>query len=316
MIFNEDKVKIAIIGDYASQYYLIGKELERRGFDVQYFLQENIYASLPNNFHPLGSVQGPLLKNYLFTGFWMLFGKLFQNFDIQVINGTYKKIVRADHTCHHYHGSDLRLKTVEPKTPSFVSQKELLDYSPESVFLPRCADPEMFKPMKEQKKKKNEYKEENGIDYVIGHFAHSPIIKGSNKVRKAVDLINQEQGIRIELINKPIPKEQMPNKINFCDLVIDHVNASIGQTYNVLTIESLLCEVPTACYYSDAMFDFPEMKTYVKYLDPTTIDTLKKSIVDVLKQEIKVNRTEVLNFHGIKSVTDDLIKYWKQWNFI
>jgi len=202
-------MNVAIIGDYASQNFLIGKELEVCKFDISYFLQSNIYSMMPINYHKLGSVQGPLYKNYIQTGFWMIFGKFLKKFDIKQINGTYPNCVRSTFTSYHYHGSDIRLRTVKPKTPSFVSLRELLKYSDKSVFLPRCADINFFVPIEEVKEKKEKFKDENSFDFIVGHFAPSPEVKGSHLIEEVIKEINEDKEISIHLINQAYPRKDV-----------------------------------------------------------------------------------------------------------
>ncbi len=306
-------MRIAIIGDYASQNYLIGKELEKHKFKITYFLQSNIYSIMPMNYHKLGSVQGPLLKNYVQTLFWMIFGKFLAKYDIQQINGTYPKCVRSDHTSYHYHGSDIRLSVTQPKSPSIISLRELLKYSEKSSFLPRCADSDFFVSNKEVKENKENFKDENSYDYIIGHFAPSPEVKGSHLIKKAIDLINENKEYKIHFINQSYPREKMPEIINFCDLILDHVNPSMGSTYNVITIESLLCEVPAASYYNENI-DFEEMKSHVRYIDPD-LNELRSNLVSILKDTRTVDRNAVLKYHEPRVVTEKLLRIWNEWGF-
>ncbi len=306
-------MKIAIIGDYASQYYLIGKELESCKYDITYFLQSNIYSQMPLNYHKLGSVQGQLLKNYVNTGFWMFFGKFLRKYDIQQINGTYPNCVRSKYTSNHYHGSEIRLGVVKPRNPSFVSLRELLKYSEKSIFLPRCADPSFFVPNKEVKEKKEKFKNEKGYDYILGHFAPSPTVKGSNLVEQAIDLINEEQECNIHFINQSFPREKMPDMINFCDLVVDHVNPSMGSTYNVITIESLFCEVPAASYYNENI-DFEEMRSYVGFLDSQP-ELMKNNLLTILKDNRNIDREKIMKYHHPRMVTDKLLLTWDELGF-
>jgi hypothetical protein len=306
-------MRIAIIGDYASQNFLIGKELKVCKFDITYFLQSNIYSMMPTVYHKLGSVQGPLYKNYIQTGFWMIFGKFLKKFDIQQINGTYPNCVRSNFTSYHYHGSDVRLGIVKPKTPSFVSLRELQKYSDKSVFLPRCADTEFFVPLEEIKEKKEKFKAEKGYDFIVGHFAPSPEVKGSHLIEEVIKTINKEEDIKIHFINQAFPREKMPEKLNFCDLVIDHVNPNMGTTYNVITIESLLCEVLAASFYTENI-DFEEMRTQVGYLDPNRIE-LRNNLISILKSKRKVDRQLVLKYHAPRVVTDKMLTMWVEWGF-
>ncbi|MCG3225835.1 MAG: hypothetical protein H7645_02870 [Candidatus Heimdallarchaeota archaeon] len=306
-------MKIAIIGDYASQNYLIGKELESCEFEITYFLQSNIYSQLPLNYHKLGSVQGPLIKNYVNTGFWIFFGKFLRKYDIQQINGTYPNCVRSKYTSYHYHGSEIRLDAVKPRYPSFVSLRELLKFSDKSIFLPRCADHNFFIPNKEVKEEKEKFKNEKGYDYVIGHFAPSPTVKGSSLVEQSIEQINKENEYSIHFINQSYPREKMPEIINFCDLVVDHVNPSMGSTYNVITIESLFCEVPTACYYNENI-DFEEMKSYVGFLDSKP-EEMKDNLLALLKDNKEIDREKILKFHHPRMVTDKLLLTWDDWGF-
>ncbi len=306
-------MRIAITGDYASQNFLIGKELEECKFDITYFLQSNVYSQLPANFYKLGSVQGPLLKNYFLTSFWMIFGNLFKKFDVQQINGTYPKCVRSKHTSYHYHGSEIRLGVVKPNYPSFVSLRELLKYSSSSVFLPRCADPILFTKKIEVKENKEKFKNDEGYDFVIGHFAPSPKVKGSHLLDLVIDSINEEKEYNIHLINQTYPRDKMPEIMNFCDLVVDHINPEMGSTYNVISIESLFCEVPTASYYNENI-DFEEMKSFVGYLDPE-IDELKSNLLSILKSRKKVDRDVVLRYHSPRVVTDKMLSMWVEWGF-
>ncbi|NPD90109.1 MAG: hypothetical protein HGN29_15470 [Asgard group archaeon] len=306
-------MRIAIIGDYASQNFLIGKELEECNFDITYFLQSNIYSRMPLNYHKLGGVQGPLLKNYFLTSFWMIFGKLFKKFDIQQINGTYPKCTRSKYTSYHFHGSEIRLGVVKPKYPSFVSLRELLKISDKSIFLPRCADPIFFTQNIEVKENKEIFKNEKGYDFIIGHFAPSPEVKGSHFLEEAIESINEENEYNIHLINQTYPREKMPEMMNFCDLVVDHINPKMGSTYNVITIESLFCEVPAASYY-DENIDFEVMKSFVGYLDPE-IDELKSNLLSILKSKKKVDRDAVLRYHSPRNVTDKVLSVWVDWGF-
>lgn len=308
-------MKISIVGDYASQSCVIGKELENRGYKIEYFLQSNKYSDLPVKYHKLGSVQGPLILNYFHTGFWMIFGRILKRADIQIVNGTYPKCVQTKNTCYSYHGSDLRLKTVKPKLPSFVSLKELQDYSPDSIFLPRVVDENKFVPSKEIKEKKEKYKDEKGVDYIIGHFAHSPIIKGSEVLQKTIAEINQDKKINIHYLNKPVPREEMVEMLNFCDFVLDHINPKTGKTYNVISIESLLCETPAASYYESKYIDFAEMKEIIRYIDPEP-EFIKDSLLKIFSSSKKVNRNDIIQFHGASSVVDIIEKYWNKWEFL
>lgn len=306
-------MRVAIVGDYASQNFLIGKELEECKFDITYFLQNNIYSRMPSDYYKLGSVQGPLIGNYILTGFWMFSGKFFKKFEVQQINGTYPNCVRSRFTSYHYHGSEVRLGVVKPKIPSFVSLRELLKYSDKSKFLPRCADSSFFAPDVEIKEKKEKFKDEKGLDFVIGHFAPSPEAKGSHLVKEVIEAINQENEYKIHFINQVYPREKMPEMMNFCDLVIDHVNPNMGSTYNVISIESLLCEVPAASYYNENI-DFEEMRTQVSYLDPERSE-LSNNLLEILKNKKKVNRETVLKYHSPRVVTDKMLSMWIEWGF-
>jgi hypothetical protein len=306
-------MRIAIIGDYASQNYLIGRELELCEYEINYFLQSNIYSIMPINYHKLGSVQGPLIKNYIRTGFWMIFGKILKTFDIQQINGTYPNCVRSKFTSYHYHGSDVRLGTVKPKLPSFVSLRELLKYSDKSVFLPRCADPEFFYPNKEVKESKEKFKDEEGYDFIIGHFAPSPEVKGSHLIKEVIESINREQEFNVHFINQAFPREKMPEMMNFCDLIIDHVNPNMGSTYNVISIESLFCGVSVASFYTDAI-DFEEMKTQVSFLNPER-ERMENDLLSILRDKKEINRDIALKYHSPRVVTDKLLNTWIDWGF-
>jgi len=308
-------LKVAIVGDYASINTRIGTELSKRDYQVDYFLQENKYADLPVEYTKLGSVQGSVYMNYLRTGYWRLFGKILKNADIQFIGGTYPKIVRAKNTCYYYVGSDLRMGTTKPHYPSFVTYKELLDYSKGSVFLPRPVDPKMFYPMADVKEKKEKYKDDNGIDYVIGHFAHSPHIKGSDVFQQAIDNIIQDEGLNIEFLNHPVPREKMLETYNSCDYVLDHVNPKTGKTYNVVTLESLYCEVPAATYYEDDYFDIEEMKKYIGFIDSEPGKT-EETILDFIKKKQVINREDIMKFHSPEVVVDILESFWTEWDFI
>ncbi|MHA1201595.1 MAG: hypothetical protein ACTSQ4_03640 [Candidatus Heimdallarchaeaceae archaeon] len=308
-------MKVTIVGDYASISKRIGTELAYREYKVEYFLQDNKFADLPEDYYKLGSVQGPLLFNYVRTGFWVATGRIFKKTDIQLVNGTYPKCVRATNTCFYYLGSDLRLGATKPKYPSFVCLKELLDYSGKSVFLQRAIDPELFYPIEERKEKKEAYKDNNGIDYVVGHFAHSPKIKGSDKFQKAIDNIIKEERLNIEFINKPIPREQMLETMNSCDYILDHINPKTGKSYNVVSLESLLCEVPVGTYYEDKYFDFEGMKNMVHYIDPQPEET-ERTILNLLRKKSKINREDVIKYHGPKAVVDVLETYWREWEFM
>ncbi len=308
-------MKVTIVGDYASISGRIGTELIKRGYEIEYFLQDNKFANLPESYYKLGSVQGPLLFNYVRTGFWILVGRIFKKTDIQLVNGIYPKCVRASNICFYYNGSDLRLGSTKPQYPSFVSLRELLDYSEESVFLQRAINPELFYPIEETKEKKEVYKDNNGIDYIIGHFAHSPKIKGSDKFQQAIDNIVVEEGLNIEFRNKPIPREQMLDTLNFCDFILDHINPMTGKTYNVIALESLLCEVPVGTYYEDKYFDFEGMKNMVHYIDSQPEET-EKTILNLLRKKFKINREDVIKHHGPEAVVDVLESYWKEWEFI
>ena len=269
---------------------------------------------MPSHYHKLGSVQGPLIRNYIYTGFWIFFGKILQKFDLQQINGTYPNCVRSKHTAYHYHGSEIRLGTVKPKNPSFVSLKELLKYSTKSVFLPRCADPLLFAPDEIVKEEKEKFKDEKGYDYVVGHFAPSPNVKGSNLIEEAINLINIEQECKIHFINQSYPREKMPEILNSCDLVVDHVNPQMGSTYNVISIESLFCEVPVACYYNEDI-DFEEMKSYVSYLDPKP-EEMKENIKEILKDIKTIDRNKIMKYHHPRIVTDKLLLSWDEWGYV
>ncbi|MHA1551477.1 MAG: hypothetical protein ACTSQC_05995 [Candidatus Heimdallarchaeaceae archaeon] len=308
-------MKVTIIGDYASISRRIGTELAKKGYEIEYFLQDNKFANLPKSYYKLGSVQGPLLFNYVRTGFWFTVGRIFKKTDIQLVNGTYPKCVRASNTCFYYNGSDLRLGSTKPQYPSFVSLRELLDYSKESIFLQRAIDPELFYPIEDIKEKKEVYKDNNGIDYIIGHFAHSPKIKGSAKFQQAISNIVEEEGLNIEFRNKPIPRKQMLETMNFCDFIFDHINPATGKTYNVVSLESLLCEVPVGTYYEDKYFDFEGMKNMVHYIDPQPEET-EKTILNLLRKKSKINREDVIKYHGPETVVDVLESYWKEWEFI
>ncbi len=308
-------MKVSIVGDYASQSYLIGKELENRGYKVDYFFQHNKYTDQPVKYHKLGSVQGSLFWNYVHTGFWMTFGRLIKKADIQIVNGTYPKCVRAKNTCYSYHGSDLRLGTVKPKFPSFVSLKELLDYSQISIFLPRIVDEKKFYPSEEIKEKKEKFKDEKGIDFIVGHFAHSPHIKGSKLLQEAIDEINKNKSTKIHYLNEPVSRGKMFETLNFCDYVLDHINPETGRTYNVISIESLFCETPAASYYEAEYIDFKEMQDIVHFINPDS-ELTRGSLLNMFYSTRKIDRNEILKYHGAKAAVNSLEKYWEIWEFI
>ena len=77
------KLKVTIVGDYASINKRIGTELASRDYQVEFFLQTNKYADLPADYFRLGSVQGPMINNYIRTGFWMVFGRIFKKSKIE-----------------------------------------------------------------------------------------------------------------------------------------------------------------------------------------------------------------------------------------
>jgi len=308
-------LKISIVGDYASQSFLIGKELEKRGYTLEYFFQENKYTDFPPKYHKLGSVQGPLIWNYIFTGFWMTFGRIFKSADIQIVNGTYPQCVKSKNTCYSYHGSDLRLGTVKPKKNSFISLKELQNYNKSAIFLPRIVDENKFFPDEEIKERKQKFKDENGVDFIVGHFAHSPQVKGSNIFQRVINDINENETTKIHYLNNPVPRKKMFETLNFCDFILDHVNPSTGKTYNVISLEALLCETSAASYYDPRYIDFSEMRDIVHYINPD-LELIKGSLLNSFYSTRKINREDILKFHGAKVAVDILERNWKIWDFI
>lgn len=308
-------MRIAVIGNYASQSFLIGKELEKSSYDLTYFFQSNDFCDSPAKYKKLGNVQGPVSVNYFRTGMWIILGKFLKKFDIEMINGTYPKCVRSTHFCYYYHGSELRSGIVKPQIPSFISLRELQKYSKESVFLSRCADSEKFFSDKEVKEKKEEFKDKNGIDVIIGHFTPAPEIKGSDLILETISRIRKEEEISIHLINNPVSRDKMSEVLNYCDFILDHVNPDTGKTYNVITIEALMCGIPSGSYYTNEEIDFQEMKNQVTHLQFEK-EELKETILGLIRKQPSINRNLVMKYHSPKIIAKKVTDFWEKWGFL
>ena len=57
------------------------------------------------------------------------------------------------------------------------------------------------------------------------------------------------------------------------------------------------------------------MKDMVHYIDPQPEET-EKTILNLLRKKPKINRDDVIKFHGPETVVDVLESYWKEWGFI
>jgi len=307
-------MKIALIGDYASQNFLIGNELTKRGFDVSYFIQTSELMDRPKFFYNLGNIQGSLWKNYLRTGFWMFMGKIIKNFDIIQINGTYPQCVRGDNASYHYHGSELRSGKVQPSYPSFISTRDLLKYAPKSVFLPRCVDTNKFYPDEEMKEVKESFKSFKGIDSVIKHFASNPEIRNSSVIIQAIDEINKEGDYKIDFITKKSSRDLIPKTINYCDMILDHANPKM-ETYGVISIEALMCGVTTGSYYTSDNIDFKEMKKQVVLLKDDS-ELIKKSIIENIRFKRNIDINLIKKYHSPEATVDVLMSSWIEWGFI
>lgn len=151
------------------------------------------------------------------------------NFDARLLRRLGKRIVM------HYHGDDLRKGKRIPIqfSHTFVSTPDLLDYSPDSEWLPNPVDLEMFTPLEGQT---------TGV-YRVGYYDPPPWsgYVDTQKIEFAIQSLRRE-GFRVEgAPAKGIPHHGMPAYYHSITIWVDKLEAG---AYSLMACEAATSGIP------------------------------------------------------------------------
>lgn len=289
---------IAIIGNVASLGYLIGRELETRGYKIDYYCTNNIFTTMPNPKHTTR-----IDKSYNLP-FARTIKRLWQqakkSYDLEIrLSAT--RYARAKNSVIIYNGSELRDGVFKPEPRCFITTRDLFLYtsSCDARFLPRCIDTKVF-----VKKRRKAWKEDEPL--IVGHFPTQADIKGTSMVLKAIEQL-QSKGIKCELYSKIVPHDEMPSYLSKIHILCDQF---VLNCYGIIAIEALASGVPVVCTVREDYYDFSEMKNQIVNCQPT-VESIAQAILDATKKEIEPDK--VAQLHSPQHTVDVLFDQLEKW---
>ena len=293
----EHKPSIAFVGNISSISSLVASELRKQGYradvyqpDIDTTSSDNDTIIINKKLHNL-----PLERTLRKTYHWLK-----NKYQVEILSHS-QPYARAKHGVMVYHGSDIRNNPTSAKYPCFYTTKDLAQYfDGDAVFLPRCANIEMFR-SEERIPVKDEL--------MVGHFTTQPQLKGTQLVIDAVKYLNQT-GMKTRLVTGRVQREKLAESISQCHVICDQF---LLANYGVLAIETLLMNRPVVCYVKDEFIDYPEMKEQITNCEPTP-----ESIAKAIKQSIdkKINYSLVSKLYSPQNTANILIDALKAWKMI
>jgi hypothetical protein len=309
--------RIAFIGNPTSISFLVGRELIRRGYDVQIYGRPHMFQT--NNLRENLPQERPGLvrlatRKYCMPIYWALFER--RQYDIELRSFS-KPTVKAKHRVVIYHGNDLRDRLWPISYPCFYSTKELgllyLDLNKNAAWLPRCVYREIFSPA--------DRVPFDGKHLIVGHFPTDPKMeqkglqgKGSGRLHAAIEVLEQ-RGIEVHLLGPESvghkSHEEMPELYRQCHVIADQF--LVGQ-YGVIALEAILMNRPVVCHVPEKHWEYEEMKSQIVNCDPLD----PESIADALLKAVEhpVDPDLIGNLYSANRTTDVLVRNLKSWGFL
>ena len=291
---------IAIIGNTASLGYLIGRELRRRGFNIDHYCTYETACTMPDMKYTklLGKKYHIPLERTIRKTLSRV-----HSYDLE-IRLSHSKLVRAKNSVIIFNGSELRDGIMKPEKKCFITTKDLFQYvdGHDVRFLPRCIDTSLFTTSNNMTWKKDE-------KLIIGHFPTNREIKGTNLAYKAIENL-QLKGYDCTIMSEFVSHKEMPHYLTDIHVLLDQF--TIG-SYGIITIEALSVGTPVVCHVKDENFEFPEMKNLITNCDPTA-ESIANAIIRATNT--KINEHKVRELYSPKHTVDVLLNALNDWNFI
>ncbi|MDE1763992.1 MAG: glycosyltransferase [Thaumarchaeota archaeon] len=292
-------MNIAIIGNIASQGYVMGKELRSRGHLVDNYCANNVFLSNPEMSHFID-----IGKKYHIPFERTIRRFVYRHkkkYDLEVRFYS-PKYVNTRHSVMIYVGSDIRDGIIPPENHCFAVTKDLFQYLKEydARFLPWVIDTDLFKPAGNKPKTEK---------IRVGHFPTDPKMKGSHLVTEAISIL-RKKGYQIEYVSDRVPHDKMPEYLSSLDMLCDSFKLGI---YGQIAIESLAVGTPVVCYVEDRYFLHEEMKNQIVNCSP---DAESIALAILKAKDKKVDPDLVRHLHSPKTVVDILLSTLSEWGFM
>lgn len=303
---------IAFIGNPTSISFLVGQELQARGYEVEIIGNGSIFQT--NNLSKKPSLAHRAIRKYCKPLYQNTINK--KEYDIELRSFS-KPIVKAKHRAVVYHGNDLRDQLWPIEYPCFYSTVELgtryLDLSrKDAVWLPRCIYSDIFKPANRVPF--------DGKHITIGHFPTDPKMddrgwqgKGSSYLYAAIEVL-KARGMEVELLTPEtmghVSHDEMPELYKRCHVIADQFK--VGQ-YGVISLEAILMNRPTVCYIPPENWEYEAMKSQIQNCTQEP-----ESIADALVKAIDrpVNPELILDLYSPRRSADIMEKALISWGFL
>ena len=209
----------------------------------------------------------------------------------------------------HHHGSDIRYKG-EPQIYSkfadriFVSTPDLLEWSPDAIWIPNPISLDEFSYVGVEHKDKSE-------NLSIVHAPSNRDIKGTKYVINAVKVLKSE-GYKIRLILvENMSHKKAVEYYKQADIIVDWINPKFG-IYGMFSIESMAFGKPVICYLREDLQKYYKNCPIVNANPQNLTEKLRTLIEDyTLRKKIgKRGRKYVEQVHGANKVTEKVIKLY------
>lgn len=297
-------MKLAILNNNSSIGYLLSRELEKRGHQVDLYAGHNSTSdngsSIDISTRNLSLPRKVLRKSRL----WLRLER--ERYDVQLVLGGHPLIgIHARDTMNYWQGIEVKenyaLRFNEKH--SFISTLDLQDASPNSVLLPRPVNIELFKAASSK---------QNAARKLVGHFWRRGNITFDYAMRyyKATDILLEALRLlpNFTLFDDLLDRIKFP--IILRQLAVLAEQFRVG-SYGLPAIESLLVGTPVVGYYRKELVECPEA---FELLTPSTKnpENIARLINEVAQTRVSGTKT-VEEYHSAKHTADifeDQIAVW------
>jgi hypothetical protein len=206
----------------------------------------------------------------------------------------------------HYHGDDLRGK--HENDFCLVSTPDLLQYAPNSKWLPIAIDVDKI----ELISKKNQQKNSSGI-IRVAHYPHYEMYDLGNGDYYTDTLTQLQKENRCEIVRiLHFSHVQTLETIATCDIVIGKILPNIGW-FGKFELEGMALGKAVIAYVSDELYE--------KYKPPiyrTTKDTFKYDLENLIGNNIERDRLAkeghdyIKRYHAVESIAKIVQEYYQK----
>lgn len=301
-------MRICFVNNVASQSFLLARELIKRGHVADIFTTYSQFCSNTlKSGHEYGKLGIPGVKRL--ARFYLKHIK--RKYDVEIYSFC-TPYTKAKRHIPYYHGSDARDGLMPIEYPCIYATKDLDKYlnGGNAVWIPRAVYLDIFKPTP-----RPEYKDK----LIVGHFPTDPALeerdiagKGTPKVYRAIQILQQEQRINVELRTGLRTHEEMPDAIKQCHVICDQFGEGVGQ-YGLVGLESIASNRPVVCYVKPEHFEYPEIQDQIINCDPTP-----ESIADAILQAVdkQVDPSIIERLYSPSNSADIMENALKSWGYI